>query len=130
LSKNLLAAFLHAGLMIDDLSPRIAFRDTLKCCQDRDLISGYDSGELQRLMSLRNPLSHFRTVADYQHIDRRAIRTGIRFDTLIEQDAKLAIGLAVHMSSKRISGSDDAAAFIVVLWWTRNASDRCRDGAP
>ncbi len=59
--------------MMDDLPPRITFKDTLKRCQDRNLISGQDSGDLERLMSLRNPLSHFRTVADDQNIDRRAL---------------------------------------------------------
>jgi hypothetical protein len=97
LVENLLAAFLHGGLMMDDLPARITFRDTLKRCQDRKLITGQDSGDLERLMSLRNPLSHFRTVADDQNIDRRAITAGIRSEALIEQDAWFAIGIAVRM---------------------------------
>lgn len=100
LVENLLAAFLHAGLMMDDLPPRIAFRDTLKRCQDRKLISGQDFGDLERLMGLRNPLSHFRPVADDQNIDRRAVTAGIRSDALIEQDAWFAIGIAVRMLAK------------------------------
>ena len=100
LVENLLAAFLHAGLMMDDLPPRIAFRDTLKRCQDRNLISSQDFGDLERLMGLRNPLSHFRPVADDQNIDRRAVTDGIRSDALIEQDAWFAIGIAVRMLAK------------------------------
>jgi hypothetical protein len=100
LVENLLAAFLHAGLMMDDLPPRIAFRDTLKRCQDRNLISVQDSGDLERLASLRNPLSHFRSVSDYQNVDRRAITAGIRPESLIQQDAWFAIGLAVRMLAK------------------------------
>ncbi len=100
LVENLLAAFLHAGLMMDDLPPRIAFRDTLQRCQDRNLISGQDSSDLERLMSLRNPLSHFRTIADDQNIDRRAITAGLRSATLIEQDSCFAIGLAVRVLAK------------------------------
>jgi hypothetical protein len=100
LVENLLAAFLHAGLMMDDLPPRIAFRDTLKRCQDRNLISSQDSDDLDRLMSLRNPLSHFRTVADNQNIDRRALTAGLRSEVLIEQDAWFAIGLAVRILAK------------------------------
>ena len=100
LVENLLAAFLHTGLMMEDLPPRIAFRDTLKRCRDRNLISDQDSGDLERLMSLRNPLSHFRTVADGQNIDRRAITTGLRSDALIEADAWFAIGLAVRTLAK------------------------------
>ncbi|MFG1250182.1 hypothetical protein [Xanthobacter flavus] len=86
--------------MMDDLPPRIAFRDTLQRCQDRNLISGQDSSDLERLMSLRNPLSHFRTVADDQNIDRRAITAGLRSEALIEQDAWFAIGLAVRVLAK------------------------------
>jgi len=100
LVENLLAAFLHAGLMMDDLPPRVAFRDTLKRCEDRNLISGQDSSDLERLMSLRNPLSHFRTVADGQNLDRRAMTAGLRSEDLIEQDAWFAIGLAVRILAK------------------------------
>lgn len=100
LVENLLAAFLHAGLMIDDLPPRIAFRDTLRRCQDRNLISNQDSGDLEGLMSLRNPLSHFRMVNDDQNIDRRAIAAGLRPEALIERDAWFAIGLAVRILTK------------------------------
>ncbi len=99
LVENLLAAFLHAGLMMD-LPPRIAFSDTLKRCRDRNLISGQDSSDLERLMGLRNPLSHFRTVADGQNLDRRAITAGLRPEALIEQDAWFAIGLAVRILAK------------------------------
>ena len=100
LVENLLAAFLHAGLLIDDLPPRIAFRDTLKRCQDRNLICDQDYTDLERLVSLRNPLSHFRTVADSQNLDRRAMTTGVQFEALIEQDAWFAIGLAVRILAK------------------------------
>lgn len=100
LIENLLAAFLHTGLMMDDLPQPIAFRDTLKRCQDRNLTSGPDYGDLERLMSLRNPLSHFRTVADDQNIGRRAITAGVRPGALIEADGWLAIGLAVRILAK------------------------------
>lgn len=100
LVENLLAAFLHAALPMEELSPRIAFRETLKRCRDRDLITVKDAGELERLMSLRNPLSHFRPVDDDQNIDRRAITARLRFEALIEQDAWFAIGLAVQILGK------------------------------
>lgn len=97
LVENLLAAFLHAGLIMDDLPPRIAFRDTLKLCRDRNLISVQDSRGLD---SLRNLLSHFQTVADGQNLDHRAIDAGFRSGVLIEQDAWFAIGLAVRILAK------------------------------
>jgi hypothetical protein len=100
LVENQLAAFLHSALMMDDLPPRIAFRETLKRCQDRNLISGQDSSDLERLMNLRNPLSHFRTVADGQNLERRAMTAGVRSEALIERDAWFAIGLAVRVLAK------------------------------
>ncbi len=72
----------------------------MKRCQDRNLISSEDFGDLERLMSLRNPLSHFRTVADDQNIDRWAITAGLRSDALIKQDAWFAIGLATRILAK------------------------------
>ncbi|GAN77193.1 hypothetical protein [Acidisphaera rubrifaciens] len=110
LVENLLAAFLHAGLM-DNLPSRIVFRDTLKRCRERDLISSQDTHDLERLMSLRNPLSHFRTVYDDQNIDHRAIQTSVRSSDLIEQDAWFAIGLAVRILAKPQFGSDEATGY-------------------
>ena len=97
LVENLLAAFLHTGLPMEDLPPRIAFKETLKRCRDRNLITVTDADELGRLMGLRNPLSHFRPVNDDQNVDRRAITARLRSEALIEQDAWFAIGLAVRI---------------------------------
>lgn len=100
LLESLLAAFLHLDPMKDDLPPRITFRDTLMRYQDENLISGQDLGDLERLMGLRNPLSHFRPVADDQNIVRRAMMVGIHPDALIEQDAWFAIDITVRMLAK------------------------------
>jgi hypothetical protein len=100
LIENLLAAFLRTGLMMDDLPPRVAFKETLKRCRDRKLITEQDARDLDRLMSLRNPLSHFRTVADAQNLDRRAITARAPSENLIQQDAWFAIGLAIRMLAK------------------------------
>jgi hypothetical protein len=100
LTENLLAAFLHGGLMMDDLPPRVTFRETLKRCQERKLITEKDADDLERLMSLRNPLTHFRTLGDAQNLDRRALTDGLPSETLIEQDAWFAVGLAVRMLAK------------------------------
>ncbi len=100
LIENLLAAFLHGGLMMDDLPPRVSFRETLKRCQERKLITESDADDLERLMSLRNPLTHFRTLGDAQNLDRRALTDGLPSEALIKQDAWFAIGLAVRMLAK------------------------------
>jgi hypothetical protein len=100
LVENLLAAFLHGGLLIDDLPPRIGFKDTLKRCQTGGMITEEDFHDLDRLMALRNPLSHFRNVGDPQNIDRRAIDISVHPDDLLRQDAWFAMGLAVRILAK------------------------------
>lgn len=35
LVEHLLAAYLHAGLLIDDIPDRIPFRETLRRCRER-----------------------------------------------------------------------------------------------
>jgi hypothetical protein len=67
---------------------------------NRPLISSQDFSDLERLMRLRNPLSHFRTVDEGQSVDRRAITSGLRSEAVIERDAWFAIGLAVRISAK------------------------------
>jgi hypothetical protein len=100
LVEHLLAAYLHAGLMIDDIPERIPFRDTLRRCRERDVISDQDVADLQKLMDLRNPLSHFRHVHDASNLDRRSIDTGQHAMDLMRHDAVFAIGLAVQMLAK------------------------------
>ena len=100
LIENLLAAFLHGSLMMEDLPQRVAFRETLKRCQERKLITEQDSADLERLMSLRNPLTHFRTVEDAQNLDRRAMTGCLRSEVLIQKDTWFAIGLSVRMLAK------------------------------
>lgn len=100
LVEHLLAAYLHAGLMLDDIPERIPFRDTLNRCRERDVISDQDVADLQKLMDLRNPLSHFRHVHDASNLDRRSIDTGQQAMDVLRHDAVFAIGLAVRMLAK------------------------------
>lgn len=99
LVENLLAAYLHSALTID-ASQRVSFRETLKRCLARNLITGKECDDLERLMALRNPLTHFRTLDDEQNLDRRAMATGLQPDALVQRDASFAIGLAVRMLAK------------------------------
>lgn len=100
LVEHLLAAYLHAGLMMDDIPERIPFRATLRRCRERDVISDQDVADLQKLMDLRNPLSHFRHVHDVTNLDRRSVDTGQHAMDLMRHDAVFAIGLAVRMLAK------------------------------
>jgi hypothetical protein len=97
LLEHLLAAFLHLG---DDLPPRISFRQTLDRCKARDMLNEIETGDLERLMALRNPLSHFRDINDSSNIDRRAMRSGNHPGELLYRDAVFAIGLATRILAK------------------------------
>lgn len=100
LVEHLLAAYLHAGLLIDNLPQRIKFADTLRRCRERDVVSNQDVADLRRMMDLRNPLSHFRHVDDSSNLDRRSIDAGTSADDLLRRDAFFSIGLAVRMLAK------------------------------
>lgn len=100
LVEHLLAAFLGAGLLQDDLPQRVSFRETLKRCRDHNLISDEDASDLGRLMDLRNPLSHFRHVYDESNLDRRSLQSGEHPEHLIRRDAEFAIGLATRVLAK------------------------------
>lgn len=98
--EQLLAAYLHAGLLMDEIPERIQFRKTLRLCRERDVISDDDVKDLERLMDLRNPLSHFRHVDDASNLERRSIDDGEHPDVLIRRDAIFAISLAARVLSK------------------------------
>lgn len=100
LVENLLAAYLHAGLLIDDVPERIKFADTLRRCREREVISDADVADLRRMMDLRNPLSHFRHVHDAGHLDRRSVDERTSATDLLRHDAIFAIGVAVRILAK------------------------------
>lgn len=100
LVEHLLADFLHCGLLVDDLPDRISFRDTLRRCRERNIVSEQDVADLSRLMELRNPLSHFRHIHDGGSLERRSIESAGGASDLMRKDATFAIGLAVRMLGK------------------------------
>ncbi|MFN3625107.1 MAG: hypothetical protein ACK4TP_13720 [Hyphomicrobium sp.] len=97
LIEHLLAAFLQAGLLIDDMPARISFSDTLRRCEERGVFLKRDGEDLRRLMGLRNPLSHFRNLDDPSNLSRRVLDTMLPAGDHLHQDATFAIGLAVRM---------------------------------
>jgi hypothetical protein len=100
LVEHLLAAYLHAALLMDDVPERVAFRETLRRCREKDVISDEDVADLQKLMGLRNPLSHFRHVHDDSNLSRRSVATGQHAYELMHQDAEFAIRLAARILSR------------------------------
>ncbi|MDQ7777820.1 MAG: hypothetical protein Q4615_19105 [Paracoccus aminovorans] len=100
LVEHLLAAYLHAGLLINDIPDRIPFRETLRRCREGNVIDDQDVADLQKLMALRNPLSHFRHVDDPGNLERRSLDDRQHGADLIRHDAVFAISLAVRMLAK------------------------------
>ena len=92
-----MASFLYAVLLIDDLPDRITFADTVRRCQERNVISKQDAIDLRRLMGLRNPLSHFRNMNDPANLSRRVMATMEPAEEHLRGDASFAIALAVRM---------------------------------
>jgi hypothetical protein len=99
LVENLLAAFLHGGLL-DELPPRIQFDETLRRCRAKDLLTDDDVVELKKLVSFRNPLTHFRNIDDPHNLDRRSIATGRLAGEILSRDAWFAIALAARVLAK------------------------------
>lgn len=97
LAEHLLGSFLHGGLLIDHFPKRVSFAETLRRCQDCKVISEQDAMDLQRLMELRNPLSHFRDLNDPASLSGRVLATMKPAEEHLWRDASFAIGLAVRL---------------------------------
>lgn len=97
LAEHLLGSFLHAALLIDDFPKRVSFAETVRRCQERNVISDLDATDLRRLMNLRNPLSHFREINDPASLSGRVLSTMEPAQEHLRRDASFAIGLAVRL---------------------------------
>jgi hypothetical protein len=106
LVENLLAAFLHGGLM-DKLPHKIQFDETLRRCLKAKVLDERDVTELKQLSALRNPLTHFSNVDDQRNLDRRSIMTGRYSSDILSKDAWFAISLASRMMGKKPFRLDD-----------------------
>jgi hypothetical protein len=106
LIENLLAAFLHGGLM-NELPSLIKFDETLRRCRVAEILTDQDVIDLKELAALRNPLTHFRNVDDDRNLDRRSIATGRFTSDILSRDAWLAITLASRMMGKQQFRLDD-----------------------
>jgi hypothetical protein len=97
LAEHLLADHLRIGLMGEELPERISFQETLSRCRTRDIISEADETDLRRLMGLRNPLSHFRSIDDPANLTRRVLNTMLSAEENLRRDATFAISMAVRL---------------------------------
>jgi hypothetical protein len=106
LIENLLAAFLHGGLL-NELPNKIKFDETLRRCRAEGVLDDDDVTNLKELAALRNPLTHFRNVDDDRNLDRRSIATGRFTSDILSKDAWFAITLASRMMGKPPFRLDD-----------------------
>jgi hypothetical protein len=97
LAENMLAAELALGFDGEQLPERISFQDTLTRCTARGILSEEDAADLRRLMSLRNPLSHYRSIDDSSNLSRRALDSREPAHNHLLRDAAFAIGMAVRL---------------------------------
>ena len=97
LAEHLLAAYLDLQLPAKGLPERITFQETLRRCRSRDIISQSDEVDLRRLMDLRNPLSHFRSIDDPANLTRRTIENMVPAEEHLQRDATFAISMAVRL---------------------------------
>lgn len=97
LAENLLASHLAISLSGEKLPERIQFGETLERCVAKKIITSKDTDDLRRLMNLRNPLSHYRDIADPSNLSRRVLNTMQSAESHLFSDASFAIGVAIKL---------------------------------
>lgn len=93
----MLASQLAMGMEDKPLPERIHFKVTLRRCLEGGIISQRDAEDLDRLMLLRNPLSHYRDVSDKSNVERRAIENNGSAREHLLSDATFAISMVVRL---------------------------------
>ncbi len=99
LAEHVLAAHLALDIFGDQVPPRITFDQTLKRCVEKGELTQADSDDLRRLMSLRNPLSHYRDINDPSNLSRRVIDSQLSAHEHLLNDATFAISMAIRLLS-------------------------------
>jgi hypothetical protein len=97
LAEHMLAAHLALGIKGEELPPRISFQDTLRRCLAEGVLTQTDAYALRRLMTLRNPLSHYRSIDDPSNLSRRVLDTMSPAESHLRSDASFAISIAVRL---------------------------------
>lgn len=99
LAEHVLASHLSMRLGGEPLPLRLQFKDTLKRSVEDSVITEKFANDLRTLMSLRNPLSHFRDIHDPSNLSRRAIDAAVPPQDHLLHDATFAISVAVCLLS-------------------------------
>src|SRR3546814_3198416 len=88
-------------MLLDEepLPPKVIFAETLRRCQERSVISEQDVKDLRKLMTLRNPLSHFRANDDPATLMQRVLQTRQSPQSHLLRDTTFAISMAIRLLS-------------------------------
>jgi HEPN domain-containing protein len=97
LAEHALAANLTLALHAQEIPKRIDFRETLRRCLEHGSVTKALADDLERLMNLRNPLSHYRRPDDSSNLIRRVIDSGVPPEDHLLNDASFAISVAVRL---------------------------------
>lgn len=97
LAEQMLATHLTLSLKASALPKKISFHDTLDRCVNQAVISPSLAGQLKKLMGLRNPLSHYRSVDDPESLSRRALESRAPAHVTLLGDAIFAIRVAIDL---------------------------------
>ena len=96
-----LAEHMLAGQLVafgrQGLPERVSFHETLSRCVAQGYVGETDAADLRRLMSLRNPLSHYRDINDSSNLSRRALNSREPVQEHLMRDASFAISMAVRL---------------------------------
>lgn len=96
-AENVLAGMLHA--FHEDVPPKVQFSYTLTRCEALGIVENSQIEGLKKLASLRNPLSHFRSVSDGQNLTRRAMAGDELAEDILAHDAHFAMTTVVSLLS-------------------------------
>ena len=98
LAEHLLAAHLSLGLNADELPSRIV-SESLERCLAKGILGEEDAAHLRRLMQLRNPLSHYRSIDDKHSLTRRVLETRQSAELHLFAGASFAIAPIIRILS-------------------------------
>ncbi|KFX63359.1 hypothetical protein KBK24_0116645 [Burkholderia sp. K24] len=99
LAEHVLAAHLLLGLDGERLPDRVSFVHSLTRCVEKEVIAEQDADDLRRLMKMRNPLTHYRSIDDPSNLSRRVVDTQQPAEAHLLTDATFAMSMAIRLLS-------------------------------
>lgn len=101
LVEHMLAAHLEMAMEPVSRSSRPSFRETLRRSVEQRVISEQVARDLEKLMEIRNPLSHYRALHDPSNLSRRVLDTLRSAESHLISDATFAISVTVGLLALR-----------------------------